>query len=147
MSASPARPFLTVDIVIVASVAPVHVLLIQRRHDPFEGAWALPGGYVEQDEQIGDAARRELSEETGLQVDALRRIGIYDTPDRDPRGWTVTIAFLGVLDSKAPVAGGDDARDAGWFDVTALPSLAFDHAVILEDALKLQTDPARAEQI
>jgi len=86
----------------------------------------LPGGFVEEGERIALAAPRELAEETGLEAGALRLLGIYDTPGRDPRGSTVSIAYLATLLGEAAVSGADDARDARWFQADTLPKLAFD---------------------
>jgi len=129
------RPMLTVDVVVLTDAPVPHVLLIQRGYPPFAGDWALPGGYVEEGEQIARAAPRELAEETGLDLRSLRLLGVYDTPGRDPRGWTVSVTYLGTLSTQAPVTGGDDAREARWFSADALPELAFDHATIIGDAL------------
>jgi len=129
------RPMLTVDVVVLAEAPVRSVLLIQRAHPPFAGDWALPGGFVEQGEQVVDAAPRELAEETGLELGGLRLLGVYDTPGRDIRGWTVSIAYLATLEAQGAVSGADDARDARWFHADALPKLAFDHAVIIADAL------------
>jgi 8-oxo-dGTP diphosphatase len=128
---------LTVDVVALTRVAETpRVLLIQRRNPPFAGSWALPGGFVEEGEQVIEAAPRELAEETGLQVDSLELLGVYDTPGRDPRGWTVSVVYVAHVDREASVAGADDAADARWFAVDRLPQLAFDHAVVLADALR-----------
>jgi 8-oxo-dGTP diphosphatase len=129
------RPMLTADVVALCAGAPPRLLLVQRRNPPFAGSWALPGGFVEKGERVADAAPRELHEETGLRVDTLELLGVYDTPGRDPRGWTVSVVYLARLDCEAVVAGGDDASDARWFSVGALPELAFDHALIVADAL------------
>lgn len=135
------RPMLTVDVVVSAGSADdLSVLLVQRANAPFAGSWALPGGFVEEGERVLDAAPRELSEETGLrldgpQVDGLRLLGVYDTPGRDPRGWTVSVVYAAQLEGEVAVSGADDARDARWFPVGELPSLAFDHDEILGDAL------------
>ncbi len=127
---------LTVDVVVLAGTATNRrVLLIQRGNPPFRGSWALPGGFVEQGEQVVEAAPRELAEETGLQVGELRLLGVYDTPGRDPRGWTASVVYLARVPSEARVVGADDASDARWFAVDDLPELAFDHALILADAL------------
>lgn len=128
------RPMLTVDVVVIARGAP-SVLLIQRANEPFAGRWALPGGFVEEYEPVREAAPRELHEETGLRLSELELLGVYDTPGRDPRGWTVSTAFLARLPERAEVKGADDARDARWFHATELPELAFDHAKIVADAL------------
>lgn len=117
-----------------------HVLLIRRRWEPYQGAWALPGGYLDHGETFAEAAARELAEETGLDsTGRLTRIGLYDAPDRDPRGRVVSVAHVAVLaDMPAPTAG-DDARDARWIPVAeALAGhLAFDHRQILSDAIRL----------
>src|SRR5207302_1721449 len=88
-------PMLTVDVVALAGAreAP-RVLLIQRRHPPFAGAWALPGGFVDDRERVADAALRELHEETGLELSDLELLGVYDTPGRDPRGWSVSVVYI-----------------------------------------------------
>jgi 8-oxo-dGTP diphosphatase len=140
---SPARPMLTVDVVVMTDAPAPSVLLVQRAHPPFAGEWALPGGFVEEGEQVADAAPRELAEETGLEAGSLRLIGIYDTPGRDPRGWTVSIAYLASVYSEVPVSGADDARDARWFHADFLPELAFDHATIVADALESRAAPGR----
>jgi 8-oxo-dGTP diphosphatase len=127
---------LTVDVVVFAATGTNRrVLLIQRDNPPFRGSWALPGGFVEEGEQVIEAAPRELAEETGLRVGELRLLGVYDTPGRDPRGWTVSVVYLARVSSETTVAGGDDAGDACWFAAEELPELAFDHALILVDAL------------
>ena len=128
------RPALTADVVAVAGARGAErVLLIQRANEPFAGSWALPGGFVDEREPVEAAARRELREETGLGVEALEQLGTYDTPGRDPRGWTVSVVYIARLEAEASVAGGDDAAQAGWFPLDALPQLAFDHATIIAD--------------
>lgn len=127
---------LTVDVVALSEASAARrVLLIERRCSPFARQWALPGGFVEKDEQVTAAAPRELAEETGLHVDALELLGIYDTPGRDPRGWTVSVVYLARLQTEPAVFGADDASDARWFAVDELPALAFDHRLIIADAL------------
>jgi 8-oxo-dGTP diphosphatase len=127
---------LTVDVVVVAGSAEARrVLLIQRGQPPFAGSWALPGGFVEEGEGVADAALRELAEETGLLLSALTLLGVYDTPGRDPRGWTVSVVYLARVRREMAVIGADDAHDARWFATDGLPELAFDHAVIVADAL------------
>lgn len=136
MSSSYPRPMLTVDVVVLASESGRRrLLLIQRGNEPFEGSWALPGGFVEEGEQVAEAAPRELAEETGLRVGGLELLGVYDTPGRDPRGWTVSVVYLARVQGTAEVAGADDAREARWFDVEELPELAFDHALVVAEAL------------
>jgi 8-oxo-dGTP diphosphatase len=135
------RPALTADVVAVQPGDTPRVLLVRRGNDPFAGKWALPGGFVEEGERPEDAARRELAEETGLTYDgALRIVGVYGDPGRDPRGWTVSAAYLAFVTGEAAVAGSDDAAEARWFLADELPPLAFDHDVIVRDALALIGD-------
>lgn len=127
---------LTADVVALArSTDPPTVLLVQRAKPPFAGSWALPGGFVDEGERVVEAAPRELLEETGLRVEQLELLGVYDTPGRDPRGWTVSVVYTTTLEHEAAVKGADDANDARWFAVDSLPDLAFDHALIVSDAL------------
>ncbi len=127
---------LTVDVVALATTAKaLRILLVRRANPPFAGRWALPGGFVEPAEQVREAAPRELREETGLRVGSLELLGVYDTPGRDPRGWTVSLVYLARLGRAARVVGGDDASEARWFPVDRLPELAFDHAVVVADAI------------
>lgn len=130
------RPAVTVDLVLLTREARPRVLLIRRKREPFAGAWALPGGFVDENERLEDAARRELIEETGVDVTHLRQLRAFGDPGRDPRGWTISIAFLAEVDPTQlrPVAA-DDAADVAWHDVSSLPNLAFDHAAILTWAL------------
>lgn len=126
------RPSLTVDIAVVTLEARPRVLLIQRKAEPFAGKWALPGGFVDENERLADAARRELKEETGLEPSELEQLHTFGDPGRDPRGWTVSVVYLTRVrpDELTPVAG-DDAAAVSWFPLDDLPSLAFDHAEIL----------------
>lgn len=129
------RPALTVDVAIVTREARPRVLLIRRKKDPFAGSWALPGGFVDENERLPDAARRELAEETGVTASDLEQLYTAGDPGRDPRGWTVSVAYLAQVDPNAlkPVAA-DDADEVGWFPLDALPPLAFDHAMLLARA-------------
>jgi 8-oxo-dGTP diphosphatase len=126
------RPSLTVDVALVTRDADPRVLLIQRKADPFAGKWALPGGFVDENERLIDAARRELKEETGVEQADLEQLHTFGDPGRDPRGWTVSVVFLAraTLDQLKPVAG-DDAAAVGWFPLSEPPPLAFDHADIV----------------
>jgi 8-oxo-dGTP diphosphatase len=137
------RPALTVDIVIATREARPRVLLIRRKSEPFTGKWALPGGYVDEDERISDAARRELKEETGVEAPELEQLYTSGDPGRDPRGWTVSVAHLARVDPEAvrPVAA-DDAAEVGWFPLDDLPPLAFDHAMLLARARARLADRA-----
>jgi len=140
------RPMLTADIVVLAGAAEdARVLLIQRGNPPFAGSWALPGGFVEDGEQVAEAAPRELAEETGLRVDSgsLEMLGVYDTPGRDPRGWTVSVVYIARVPGESAVTGADDASDARWFAVEEIPGLAFDHALIVADARAFVAAPSR----
>ena len=127
---------LTVDTVVMTREETPSILLIERGNPPFAGSWALPGGFVDECETVAEAAPRELAEETGLQVGWLEMLGVYDTPGRDPRGWTVSVVYLARIHARVEVKGDDDASDARWFAVDKLPELAFDHAMIVADALR-----------
>ncbi|MFE4337271.1 NUDIX domain-containing protein [Streptomyces sp. NPDC056831] len=124
----------------VIAISDGRVLLIERGWDPYEGHWALPGGHVDEGETSRAAAVRELAEETGVQVAAadLRQIGVWDQPDRDPRGRYITAAYLAIVPANTPAVAGDDARSARWWPLSALPQLAFDHADILHAAIHAQ---------
>jgi 8-oxo-dGTP diphosphatase len=112
--------------------SPPRVLLIRRKHEPFTGVWALPGGFVDQDEPLEAAARRELFEETGLRVEQLEQMHTFGDPGRDPRGWTVSVAHVAWVDPQlARPRAGDDASEADWHPLDRLPPLAFDHARVL----------------
>lgn len=131
------RPALTVDIVLFhRAAARLDVLLIKRAREPFKELWAFPGGFVDEDESLEDAAARELREETGLSDIHLEQIGAFGDPGRDPRGHTVSVVFSAVLDDRLQAAAADDAADARWHSALAPPELAFDHQKILSVALK-----------
>jgi 8-oxo-dGTP diphosphatase len=126
------RPALTVDLVIVSRTKPLKVLLIRRRDDPFAGMWALPGGFVDENESLESAARRELVEETGVVVHQLEQLHTFGTPGRDPRGWTIAVAYLARVNPDAVRArAADDAAEVGWHSLNKPPPLAFDHTDIL----------------
>ena len=130
------RPAVTVDIAIFTGKVP-ELLLIRRKHFPFEGDWALPGGFVEMDESLEEAALRELEEETGVSKVPLTEVGAFGDPSRDPRGRVITIAYAAVLEKSAlKVKAGSDAAEVAWFSTTNLPTLAFDHAEIIRKALE-----------
>ncbi len=126
------RPSLTADsIVLCEKEGNTHILLIQRAHEPFRGKWALPGGFMEINERLEQTARRELLEETGIRAGEMKFSGIFDTPDRDPRGRTVTAVYLTYLNQCDEPQAGDDAGNARWFPLDKLPELAFDHKEIV----------------
>lgn len=130
------RPSVTVDLLVFDWTNGVlSLLLIQRGKDPFAGHWALPGGFIEPAETLEASARRELKEETGLEVGAISALGTYGDPGRDPRGRTLTVAFSALTAGQPTVSGQDDAAEAHWFPVGKLPALAFDHAQIIADGL------------
>lgn len=114
------------------------VLLIRRKNPPFQGMWAFPGGFVDDGEDLIDAAARELLEETcvELRVDQLSQIGAFGKPGRDPRFQTVSIVFWAEVAERPNAKAADDAAEIGWFPLTNLPEMAFDHGKILADFLK-----------
>jgi 8-oxo-dGTP diphosphatase len=131
------RPAVTVDVVIVTREERPRVLLVRRKHDPFAGMWAIPGGFVDMDEGLEDAARRELMEETGVQARRLEQLHTFGEPDRDPRGRTISVAYLAQVDAaRLKPKAADDAAEVGWHPLHRPPPLAFDHAAILAAARK-----------
>ncbi len=131
------RPAVTADCIVITKGEEPKVLLIQRGEEPFKGCWAFPGGFMNMDETSEQCAIRELEEETGLKVSKVHQIGAYSKVDRDPRGRTITVAYLAIVDAPTVVCGLDDAAKAEWFNLTAIPELAFDHADIMLDAVKV----------
>jgi len=131
------RPSLTVDAVIFRQQGDSYeILFIQRGRSPYEGNWALPGGFVNMDETLEDAIARELEEETSLKNLSLNQLHAFSTPGRDPRGHTISVVFWGIVSNKQTIKAGDDAREARWFSLDHLPELAFDHNEIVEMAVK-----------
>jgi 8-oxo-dGTP diphosphatase len=110
------------------------IVLVRRVNPPYEGFYALPGGFVEVGETVEEAAQREAKEETGLEITLLKLVGVYSKPDRDPRGHVVSISYL--AEGRGELAAGSDARSAEVFDPEDLPPLAFDHATIIRDGLE-----------
>ena len=127
----PETPKIMVDIVVPSEEG--HVLLIRRGSDPYEGYWALPGGFVEVGETLEEAAVREAEEETGLKVEIVRLVGVYSNPDRDPRGHNVSVTYLARAQG-GELSAATDAAEASFLDPSTV-ELAFDHQKIVADAL------------
>lgn len=127
------RAALTVDCVVFGiDGAPLKVLLIRRAAPPFAGCWALPGGYLELNETLEQAARRELYEETGIELERVEQLRAFDAVGRDPRERVISVAHMALVDvATNPPKSGDDASEAAWFALDGLPELAFDHAEII----------------
>ena len=144
------RPMVTVDAAVFAfGDGKAKLLLIQRKHEPFQDHWALPGGFVEMDEDLPEAAARELAEETGLKDIPLEQLHTFGRPGRDPRGRTITIVYFGMAGKHTqPIRAGDDAAKAQWFDIESLPRMAFDHEEIVHCAIKRlkRTDAYRTDR-
>ncbi len=132
------RPSVTVDVVIFSVVeGELKVLLVKRKNWPFEGTWAIPGGFVEMDESLEEAAARELYEETGVKGVYLEQFYTFGRPGRDPRTRVISVAYLTLVDAaRLQPQAADDAADVGWFSVHDPPPLAFDHVDILKRALQ-----------
>jgi len=127
------RPAVTTDCIIFRHKDPLEILLIARKHEPFLGMWALPGGFVEIDEDLEEGAIRELREETNLIDVKLEQFRTYGKPGRDPRGRTISVVYYGFIRNDEKATAGDDAAKVQWFGINNLPPLAFDHAEILSD--------------
>ena len=132
------RPALTVDCVIFGmdSSSDLKVLLIQRGHEPYKDHWALPGGFVDMEEDLKNAALRELEEETGVKDVFIEQLYTFGAPGRDPRGRVVSVAYFALVNlDEHPVQASSDARNVNWFSQEKMPTLAFDHQLIYETAL------------
>ena len=128
------RPAITVDAVIFSKNK--QLLLIQRNNPPFKGFWAFPGGFVDMNETLEEAVARELFEETGIQNINLKQFQAFSGINRDPRHRTISIVFTGIIEKIIETKAGDDAGNAGWFDIINIPDLAFDHNEILLNVIK-----------
>lgn len=125
------RPMVTADALVFAVCGGrKSVLLIKRGNEPYKGLWAIPGGFVEMDEELETAAKRELFEETGIEGVELKQMHAFGTVGRDPRGRMITIVYTATLDKEIEPKAGDDAAEAKWFNVQNLPELAFDHSEV-----------------
>ena len=125
-------PSITADGILIKNQ---QILLVKRKNQPFKGKWALPGGFVEYEEKTEDTVIREVLEETGLKTKINQLAGVYSDPDRDPRGHTITVAY--VLDIiGGELVAGDDASDVKFFNVKELPDLSFDHSKIINEVLQ-----------
>ncbi|MCP4543271.1 MAG: NUDIX hydrolase [Chloroflexi bacterium] len=132
------RPFVTVDVIIFTlRSSDLQVLLVKRKYSPFEGMWAIPGGFVVINESLEEAALRELEEETGVRDVYLEQLYTFGNVDRDPRGRVITVSYFALIPAAAidPRAG-SDAVETRWWSVYDLPSLAFDHTSMLSYALQ-----------
>ena len=117
------RPAVTADSVVFCNGSDgLSVLLIERMNEPFKGCWAFPGGFMDMEENAEDCAKRELMEETGMEVRSLEYLGTFSEVNRDPRGRTITIAYYAVVE-KSDVIGADDASQARWFPIDSIPPL------------------------
>jgi len=129
--------FVTVDIVVTRKYeGEIQILLIQRKNEPFQNYWALPGGFVDKNEHIEAAAKRELLEETNIQLFQVKQIGAFGDPNRDPRHHTLSVAYYGEVDALAEAKAQDDAKSVQWFSLNELPALAFDHNDIIREAIE-----------
>lgn len=143
------RPAVTVDCVVFGlDSGTLKILLIKRTSPPFAGCWALPGGFVDADETLDAAARRELEEETGLRDVFLEQLYSFGDPGRDPRGHTVSVAYYALVrqDQHTPIAA-TDAEDAVWYPTNRLPKLAFDHDKIIKTAINRLQGKVRYQPI
>jgi 8-oxo-dGTP diphosphatase len=116
----------------------VSVLLIQRKYEPFKGSWAVPGGFVQEEESLEQAVERELHEETGIKVNYLEQLYTFGDPERDPRQRIISVAYFGLVKSSQyqRLKASTDAADARWFSIKKIPALAFDHRQILQKAIE-----------
>jgi 8-oxo-dGTP diphosphatase len=132
------RPAVTADAVIfrLEEDETLEILLIERKNQPFQGLWALPGGFIDEQETLEQCVAREVQEETGLSGIVFYQLESFSEPDRDPRGRTITVAFWGFCQENCEINAGSDALNARWFDLNHMPQLAFDHEKIVKKALK-----------
>lgn len=130
------RPMVTVDLILIYESENPEIVLIQRKNEPHKGKWALPGGFVEMDEDLNMAAIREMEEETGIKVRSVNQFKTYGTLNRDPRGRSITVVYFALTKTKKTCIASSDATNAEWFNIKALPPLAFDHETVIADFIK-----------
>jgi 8-oxo-dGTP diphosphatase len=126
--------FVTVDVLVINKKTD-EILLIKRLNEPYKNCWALPGGFVDENEDLDQAARRELFEETNIETNEMIQIGAFGTPNRDPRGHMISVAYQTNLIENQIVKAKDDAKETKWFLINDLPELAFDHLEIINSIL------------
>ena len=134
MSKYVSKIFVTVDVLVINKKTD-EILLIKRLNEPFKDCWALPGGFVDENEDLEQAARRELFEETNVETGKMKQIGTFGKPYRDPRGHMISIAYQTYLIDNQIVKAKDDAKEVKWFFLNNLPELAFDHLDIINSIL------------
>lgn len=132
------RPALAVDCVIFGlDKKDLKVLLIKRGVEPYVGRWALPGGFIQMEEDLHQAALRELEEETGVKDVFIEQLYTFGKQDRDPRGRMISVAYYALVNlGEHPIKASSDADDAAWYEINKLPPLAFDHELIMDIAIK-----------
>jgi len=128
------RPAVTVDAILISPNK--SVLLIERGREPYKGKWALPGGFINMDEELETACRRELEEETGIRAGELKQFKAFGGVNRDPRHRTISVIFYASTEEELIAQAGDDAAKTQWFQLDKLPELAFDHEQILSEFKK-----------
>ena len=125
------RPAVTVDAILISKQN--SVLLIERGGEPFKGKWALPGGFIEMDEELETACKRELEEETGISGVDLKQFRAFGSVNRDPRHRTISVLFYSFVAEELNAKAGDDAARVKWFPLSQLPEMAFDHEMIVSE--------------
>lgn len=127
------RPSVTTDAIVTSEKnGENYILLVRRKHEPFKNMWALPGGFINMNETLLEACKRELEEETGLSGINLEQFFTFDAVNRDPRGRTISVVFYAHIPKPVPAKGSDDALEALWFPFVSLPPMAFDHEEIIK---------------